>query len=138
MTNLEIFDPPMCCETGICGQTIDPNLPRFAADIEWLKSRGAAVERFNLAQQPGEFVARSVVKNALAVDGNACLPMILVNGQIASRGVYPAREQLAALAGFGDAESQNSGQKSRPGRSIPVLQNQGGCEPDAAGNSSCC
>lgn len=43
---LEVFDPPMCCSTGVCGTDIDPALPRFAADLEWLKTQGVKVERY--------------------------------------------------------------------------------------------
>ena len=31
MTHLQVFDPPMCCSTGVCGPQVDPELPRFAA-----------------------------------------------------------------------------------------------------------
>jgi len=52
MKNLQVYDKPMCCSTGVCGPQVDPVLPRFAADLDWLKSQGNEVERFNLAQQP--------------------------------------------------------------------------------------
>ena len=54
MTKLEVFDPPMCCSSGVCGPKVDPVLPRFAADLEWMKSQGVAVSRYNLAQLPGK------------------------------------------------------------------------------------
>ncbi len=65
MTGVQVFDPPMCCSTGICGPYVDPQLVRFAADLDWLKSQGVSVERFNLAQQPGAFVEDVEVKTAL-------------------------------------------------------------------------
>ncbi|HRX83200.1 MAG TPA: arsenic metallochaperone ArsD family protein, partial [Pirellulaceae bacterium] len=37
MAKIEIYDKPMCCSTGICGPEVDPILPRFAADLDWLK-----------------------------------------------------------------------------------------------------
>jgi len=46
---LKIYDPPMCCSTGVCGPEVDPALVRFAADLKWLESQGVVVERFNLA-----------------------------------------------------------------------------------------
>ena len=52
MTAVRVFDPAMCCSTGICGPSVDPELVRFAADLDWLKSQGVSVERFNLSQQP--------------------------------------------------------------------------------------
>jgi AhpD family alkylhydroperoxidase len=99
MTRLQVFDPPMCCSTGVCGPQVDPQLPRFAADLQWLQKQGLEVERFNLTQQPQAFVQNAVVKQALVDEGERCLPLVLVDGQIVSRGVYPERDELAALAG---------------------------------------
>jgi len=97
---LEVFDPPMCCSTGVCGPDIDPVLPRFAADLEWLKTKGVVVERYNLAQQPGDFVANESVRAALHDEGNGCLPLILSDGKIISRAAYPDRAALAGFAGI--------------------------------------
>ena len=100
MTKLEVFDPPMCCSTGVCGPEVDPALVRFAADLHWLVNQGVHVERYNLAQQTQAFAANEAIRTALAKDGNQCLPLLVVNGGIASRGSYPAREQLARIAGL--------------------------------------
>ena len=99
MTRLQVFDPPMCCSTGVCGPQVDPQLPRFAADLQWLEAQGLQVERHNLAQQPQAFVQNALVKQALVAEGEKCLPLVLVDGEIVSRGAYPARDELAALAG---------------------------------------
>lgn len=95
MTNLQVFDPPMCCSTGICGPSVDPKLPRFAADLDWLRGQGVQVERFNLAHQPQAFVAQEDVKDALRTDQQHTLPLVRVNGQIVSKGIYPSRQMLA-------------------------------------------
>lgn len=99
MTTMRVYDPAMCCSTGVCGPTVDPRLPRFAADLEWLASRGVTVERFNLAQQPGAFASDTAVRDALAASGEASLPLIQVNGTVKSTGAYPSRDELAAWAG---------------------------------------
>jgi hypothetical protein len=39
------------------------------------------------------------VRAALVQDGNGCLPLIVVNGVIASKGRYPSRRELAGLIG---------------------------------------
>ncbi|MFO0757881.1 MAG: arsenite efflux transporter metallochaperone ArsD [Byssovorax sp.] len=96
---IRVFDPPMCCGTGVCGPSVDPELARFAADLEWLKKQGVGVERYNLAQQPGAFVSHAAVKDALAARGNECLPLVLVDERVAVEGGYPSRDTLAALAG---------------------------------------
>ncbi len=100
MTSLEVFDPPMCCSTGVCGPTVDPALVRFSADLQWLAHQGIRVDRYNLGQQPQAFVANPLVKAALNREGNRCLPLILVNGSVAVQGSYPPREELAKLAGL--------------------------------------
>ena len=104
MPKLQVFDPPMCCSTGVCGPTPDPVLPRFAADFHWLARQGVIVERYNLAQEPQAFAANEMVKAALAKEGSDCLPLILVNGTIMSRGSYPTRKELARFVGIRDEE----------------------------------
>jgi hypothetical protein len=88
----------MCCSTGVCGTSVDPELARFAADVDWLVKQGVTVERFNLSQQPGVFAETAAVKEALA-RGVEVLPLVLVGDKIAVEGAYPSRETLAALAG---------------------------------------
>ena len=99
MLKMQVFDPAMCCSTGVCGPSVDPTLPRFAADLDWLKSKGVEVERFNLAQQPAAFSGNPKVKQALNSRGTKSLPMILVDGEVKSSGGYPSRADLARFAG---------------------------------------
>ncbi len=99
MVKMQVFDPAMCCSTGICGPSVDPTLPRFAADLEWLKSKGVQVERFNLAQQAAAFVGNAKVKQGLNSQGERSLPMILVDGEVKASGGYPNRTDLARFAG---------------------------------------
>ncbi len=99
MTTVTIYDPPMCCSTGVCGPEPDPNLARFAADLEWLKTQGVMVQRVNLAQEPARFVAEPAVKALLDETGGDDLPALVINGRIVARGQYPVRAELAELAG---------------------------------------
>lgn len=98
MVRVEIFDPAMCCSTGVCGTDVDPTLSRFAADLAWLTSRGVEVDRATLSQEPAKFVANDPVRQALELDGTAALPMVLVDGTVRAKGHYPTRSQLAAWA----------------------------------------
>ena len=95
---LRVFDPAMCCSTGVCGPSVDPDLARFAADLDWLKKQGVTVERYNLSSQPGAFASTAAVRDALTARGNEVLPLVLVDDRIAVEGSYPSRETLAALA----------------------------------------
>ncbi len=98
MPTIRIFDPSMCCSSGACGPSPDPELARFAADVAWLQSHGVEVERFSLSSNPAAFAETPVVKEALA-RGTDVLPLVLVDDRIAVEGTYPSRETLAALAG---------------------------------------
>jgi hypothetical protein len=121
---IRVFDPAMCCATGVCGPSVEPELARFAADVDWLQKQGVTVERYNLAQQPGAFAESSVVKEALG-RGTEVLPLVLVGERIAVEGSYPSRETLAALAGV----------VVRKAEAAPATS--GGCGPDQP-KSGCC
>ena len=116
MKTIQVYDKPMCCSTGVCGPQVDPVLPRFAADLAWLKAQGHQVERSNLAQQPAAFVQNSAVKQLLATHGTDCLPLIAVNGQIMSQREYPSRDVLMTWIGLGTAPPL-----------LPVVSEEGAC-----------
>jgi Arsenical resistance operon protein ArsD len=96
--SIQVFDPAMCCSTGICGPSVEPQLIRFAADLKWLVESGVSVERYNLAQQPKAFAESLAAKQALEAKGEAALPLIIVDGVVKSSGVYPLRDELAEWA----------------------------------------
>ncbi|MCP4073469.1 MAG: arsenite efflux transporter metallochaperone ArsD [Hyphomicrobiales bacterium] len=100
MTSLTIFDPAMCCSTGICGAEIDQKLVDFAADLDWLKSLGIDVKRINLSQEPTLFAENNLVKSVLEKSGVEGLPVIIAGDALKSSGQYPAREKLAEMAGL--------------------------------------
>lgn len=105
---LSVFDPAMCCSTGVCGPEVDPQLVVLSSDLEWLRARGVAVERFNLAQEPGAFASAPLVKAALEEVGESALPIFLVDGRQVMSGAYPTRDQLAAWTGATRAEDAGS------------------------------
>ena len=96
MVTVEVFDPPMCCSTGVCGPSVDPALAQFAADLQWAGERGVSVRRYNLAQEPGPFAGHEEVRTLLTEGGEDALPVVVVDGEVRSSGRYPAREELAA------------------------------------------
>jgi AhpD family alkylhydroperoxidase len=100
MTTITVYDPPMCCSTGVCGPEIDPALAQFAGDLDWLKGQGVGVRRFNLAQEPASFVANADVKAIVDRSDGDELPVILVGDKVVASGRYPGRQELAALTGL--------------------------------------
>ncbi len=105
MKTIQVYDKPMCCSTGVCGPQVDPVLPRFAADLQWLKSQGHHVERFNLAQQPDAFIQNPEVHRLLATQGTGCLPLIVVDGRIVSQRTYPSRDLLTLWTAGGSDQT---------------------------------
>jgi len=103
VVKIQVFDPAMCCTTGVCGPTVDPALPRIAADLDWLAQQGVEVERYNLSQDPAAFIGTAVVRRTLQAEGSACLPLVLRDGEIVRRGSYPERPELVAMAGLSGA-----------------------------------
>jgi hypothetical protein len=99
-STVQLFDPAMCCSTGVCGPDPDPALAQIAADLEWLRAQGVAVARYNLSQEPAAFARNAVVRTRLQTEGIAVLPLVLVNGELAFTGSYPSRTELAARAGL--------------------------------------
>ncbi len=99
-STIEVYDPAMCCSTGVCGPDVDPKLVQFAADVKWLQDRGVAVRRHNLAQSPIAFVENEQVKVALTEKGEAALPLLLIDGRVLASGHYPDRGQLADALGL--------------------------------------
>lgn len=103
MKTIQVFDPALCCSAGVCGVEVDQALVDFSADVDWAQSRGAKIERFNLAQQPMAFAENAAVKGALERSGEAALPLIVRDGQIVLSGRYPTRNELANWLGLTDA-----------------------------------
>lgn len=88
MKTIQIYDPPMCCSTGICGNDIDPALISFAALLTQMSQKGVTVERYNLGQQPMAFVQKPEVKALLDKEGVGALPLIFVDGKLHLKGRY--------------------------------------------------
>lgn len=96
MTMIEVFDPPMCCSTGVCGPSVDPALATFAGDLDWLADQGVVVKRHNLSQEPGAFAEHALIRELLTERGDDALPAVLVEGELRSSGRYPSRQELSS------------------------------------------
>ena len=99
MSTVEIFEPALCCATGVCGEDVDQGLVTFSADMEFVRSQGGNVRRYNLASEPLAFAENEAVKVFLQVVGSKGLPLVLVDGVTAMTGGYPDRAELAEWVG---------------------------------------
>jgi hypothetical protein len=123
MKKLEVFDPAMCCATGVCGVDVDPVLVQFAADLKWAAEQGIAVQRYNLGQEPQAFAASpEVVKEMEA--GMDRLPVLVIDGRIVATGMYPSRAQLAQKLGL---SIDDAAQKAIDIAAAPCCTPKSGC-----------
>jgi len=106
---IKVYDPALCCSTGVCGTDVDQNLVDFAANVEWGKKQGINIERFNLAQQPLAFAENEVVKKFLQRSGKESLPLILIDEEVVLAGRYPTRGELTRWTGTVVDEQKDSG-----------------------------
>ena len=125
MPRISIYGPPGCCSTGVCDPGTSDAMTQFATAIDALMKGGHEVARFNMGSQPGAFVENAIVKNALDTDGMDCLPMVLLDDEIVSKGAYLNRAELGEKVGI---EIAAAGASSCCGES----------KPEEAEASSCC
>lgn len=104
MIKIEIFDPAMCCATGVCGPVVDPELVRISIAVNNVKKAGIDITRYNLANEPDAFVANETVTSLLHEKGPDVLPVILVDGKIMKEQGYPSNEELARVTGIKEEE----------------------------------
>jgi Arsenical resistance operon protein ArsD len=135
MSKVEVFEPALCCATGICGEDVDQQLVTFSADMDFVRSRGGDVSRYNLATEPQAFANTEAAKGFLHIAGSAGLPLVLVDGVTAMTGRYPDRAQLAAWAGVEAPSPTGSAMLDI----TPTTTAGGGCcSSDGSGATSCC
>jgi hypothetical protein len=135
MTTITVYDPAMCCSTGICGTDIDQKLVDLAADLDWLKAQGVSVQRFGLSREPGEFAANDEVRKIMQDSEGDDLPVFLVDGALKAKARYPSRAELADWAGVTAAVIPAASEKAATpssccggsAPSAPAKEKTGGC-----------
>lgn len=100
MKKIEIFDPAMCCSTGVCGPSVDPELIRMAAVTENLIAKGYDVTRYNLANEPQAFANSIIISQLLKEKGPDVLPVTVVDGEIKKTKKFLTNEELQELTGL--------------------------------------
>ena len=104
MSKIEIFDPAMCCSTGICGPGIDQELLRVTTTINTLTKKGVTVIRYGLSSEPQAFVDNKKVNEYLMKEDVEVLPLTLVDGEVVKTKEYPTDEEFAKWAGLSKEE----------------------------------
>ena len=94
---LEIFEPSMCCESGVCGPEPDKVLIELQNAILLLKKVGVETKRYAINQAPIVFVQNGVVRDFIKANGPGKLPLVLLDNQIIKSGGYPSIEELKTV-----------------------------------------
>lgn len=97
MKKLCIYEPALCCDTGLCGVNVDPELLRISTVLNTLKSKNVTVERYNLNTSPMEFVKNMAVNLYVNEKGIEALPVVTLDGEIVISGRYPTNEEILNL-----------------------------------------
>ena len=87
---IEIFEPSLCCSSGVCGPEPDKALIELQHVIQTLSKAGIEVKRYAINQVPLAFTENPVVKQFITTEGPGQLPLTLLNDQIIKTGEYPS------------------------------------------------
>lgn len=108
MKTMQIFDPAMCCPTGVCGPSVDKELIRISTILYHLKKNGITVERFNLSSTPQVYVDNKEINRLLMDEGVDILPVIMVEGVVVKTKGYPSNEEFCEWLGVSEDQLRSS------------------------------
>ena len=110
MKKVTIYEPAMCCSTGLCGVGADPELLRISTLVEMLSTQGRVIERYNLSNAPQKFVENAEVSRLLE-ESMENLPITVVDGAVVKKGAYPSNSEMASYFGLTVNVSSSSDSK---------------------------
>jgi len=97
--DVELFDPPMCCPTGLCGPALDQTLLDVNDMVLALQRENLRVERYQMTSNPNAFLGNAEVMKLVREKQMEALPIVVVRGKILKTGAYPSLSEIhAALA----------------------------------------
>lgn len=135
MKKMCIYEPALCCETGLCGVNVDPELLRISTVLNTLKNEGVVIERYNLNNAPMEFVKSSIVNQYVNEKGVDGLPVVTVDGEIVLAGRYPANDEILTLL---DLPAELLLLKGATSCCCDTNCTETCCEPEKTDNNGCC
>lgn len=92
--DVELFDPPMCCPTGLCGPTLDQTLLDVNEMILSLQGSGVQVARYQMASDPQAFLNNADIMRLVREQQMAALPITVVRGKVIKVGEYPSLMEI--------------------------------------------
>ena len=92
--DVEIFDPPLCCPTGLCGPVLDTTLVDLGEAINSLQADGRAVVRHMMTADPQAFLRNREVYQLIRERQLAVLPITVVRGRIVKTDAYATLDEM--------------------------------------------
>lgn len=108
MPTIRIYEPALCCDTGVCGVDVDQSLVTVTADVRGLQELGVDISRHNLASDPTAFTDDETVRVFMSTVGSKGLPLTVVDGVTVAVGSYPSKNTLLGLAGLAVADVERA------------------------------
>jgi len=101
MKKINIYEEALCCPTGVCGPSVNPDLIRLTAQTKLINhSEDVRVLRRNLAQNPQAFVREKQVAKLIADYGIEVLPVTIVGDKVMKLGGYPTTAEMEDYSGL--------------------------------------
>jgi hypothetical protein len=91
---IEIFEPNLCCSTGVCGPAPDRALINLQELVHQIQQTGTEIRRYAINQQPLAFTSNETIRTYIREKGTHNFPVTLVNGQIVLENRYPSLQDL--------------------------------------------
>jgi len=126
---MSIYEPAMCCETGICGVSVDSELLRISTVMGKLQKNGITAARFNLNSAPQAFISNAKINKLINGEGAQALPATVIDGKIVKTKAYPTNEEIAAWLEIPESYlvEENAKDKVTPQKANSGCNCKGGC-----------
>lgn len=127
MKKVQIFEPAMCCSTGLCGVGVDPELLRISTVLNSLEKNGIKIDRFNLTDAPMEFINNRKINDYIYENGDEKLPVITLDGEIIIEGRYPSNEEFSKMLDIPDGYLNLGGEVKNEEGNVDSKSDDCGC-----------
>lgn len=93
---IELYEPAMCCSSGVCGPAVDPKLVKLQETLRLIEEKGAGaieVKRYNLSSDLDAFAKNAAVGEVLKEQGPHALPVVYIDGELIAQHEYPNTDE---------------------------------------------
>ncbi len=89
-----LYEPNLCCPTGVCGPNPDLALIALQDAIDKAKEHGIETERLQITSYPRRFTQNAEVMKLMQQQQLKALPITEIDGEIIKVGKYPTLEEI--------------------------------------------